>query len=273
MICCVAVPATALQGAATSAATPDGFGPALDQTAALRDSQAAVGRKIGDYTLLDREGRPLRLSHYRGKPLLVSFIYTGCFRVCPTTTRSLQRVVLAAQAALGEGKFKVISIGFNQPADSPQALSYFAKQYGINSPDWDFLSPPASIVPELTHDFGFSFAATQAGFDHLLQLSVVDADGRIYRQIYGEDYPADKLIEPLKQLIAGAPVADTTKLSSIIERVRLLCSVYDPATGTYRVSYGLVLEIAGGVTFLVWIIWFFVSEWLMRRRLNRRLST
>ena len=101
---------------------------------------------------------------------------------------------------------------------------------------------------------------------------MVDANGRIYRQIYGEDYPADKLIEPLKQLIAGTPVADTTKLSSIIERVRLLCSVYDPATGTYRVSYGLVLEVAGGVTFLVWIIWLFVSEWLTRRRLNRRLT-
>ena len=265
---CAIAPAVALESALPGAAV--GSAPALDQTAALRASQAAVGHTIGDYTLLDREGRAVRLSSYRGKPLLVSFIYTGCFRVCPTTTRSLQKVVLAAQAALGEGKFKVISIGFNQPADSPQALSYFAKQYGINSPDWDFLSPPASIVPQLTRDFGFSFAATPAGFDHLLQLSVVGADGRIYRQIYGDDFPADNLIEPLKQLIAGAPVADTTALSSIIERVRILCSVYDPVTGTYRVSYGLVLEIAGGVTFLLWIIVFFLNEWLMRRRSARR---
>ncbi len=268
MFHCVTVPAAALERAVPGAvvAPPS----TLDQTAALRASQAAVGHTIGDYTLLDREGRAVRLSSYRGKPLLVSFIYTGCFRVCPTTTRSLQKVVLAAQTALGEGKFKVISIGFNQPADSPQALSYFAKQYGINSPDWNFLSPPASIVPELARDFGFSFAATPAGFDHLLQLSVVGADGRIYRQIYGEDYSADKLIEPLKQLIAGAPVADTATLSSIIERVRILCSVYDPVTGTYRVSYGLVLEIAGGLTFLLWIIGFFLNEWLMRRRAARR---
>ena len=268
MFHCATVAAAALEGAAPGAAVAPAS--TLDQTAALRASQAAVGHAIGDYTLLDRAGRAVRLSSYRGKPLLVSFIYTGCFRVCPTTTRSLQKVVLAAQAALGEGKFKVISIGFNQPADSPQALGYFAKQYGINSPDWDFLSPPASIVPQLARDFGFSFAATPAGFDHLLQLSVVGADGRIYRQIYGDDYPAGTLIEPLRQLIAGAPVADTATLASIIERVRILCSVYDPATGTYRVSYGLVLEIAGGVTFLLWIIGFFLNEWLMRRRSARR---
>jgi protein SCO1/2 len=266
IFCCVAAPAAALEGAAPA------FGPTLDQTAALRSSQAAVGRAIGDYTLQDREGRAVRLSSYRGKPLLVSFIYTGCFQVCPTTTRALQLAVSVARDALGDGRFNVISIGFNQPADSPQALKSFAAQYGINSPNWEFLSPPAAIVPDLARDFGFGFVATAAGFDHLLQVSVVDAEGRIYRQIYGEDYSADYLTEPLKQLITGAPVADATNLSAILEQVRILCSVYDPRTGKYRVSYGLVLEIAGGATFLLWIVWFFLNEWLARRRAARRAS-
>jgi protein SCO1/2 len=268
----VAVPAAALEGAAPGAAVGPAFAPALDQTAALRASQAAVGRAIGDYTLQDREGRAVRLSSYRGKPLLVSFIYTGCFQVCPTTTRTLKKAVSVAREALGDGRFNVISIGFNQPADSPQALKSFAAQYGINSPNWEFLSPPAAIVPHLARDFGFGFVATAAGFDHLLQVSVVDAEGRIYRQIYGEDYSADYLTEPLKQLITGTRVADATSLSAILEQVRILCSVYDPRTGKYRVSYGLVLEIAGGATFLLWIIWFFLNEWLTRRRSARRSS-
>ena len=270
--CCVAVPAAALEGAAPGAAVAPAFAPALDQTAALRASQAAVGRAIGDYTLQDRDGRAVRLSGYRGKPLLVSFIYTGCFQVCPTTTRALQKAVSVARDALGDGRFNVISIGFNQPADSPQALKSFAAQYGITSPNWEFLSPPAAIVPALARDFGFGFVATAAGFDHLLQISVVDAEGRIYRQIYGEDYSADYLTEPLKQLITGAPVADATNVSAILEQVRILCSVYDPRTGKYRVSYGLVIEIAGGATFLLWIIWFFLNEWLVRRRAARRAS-
>ena len=58
----------------------------LDQKAALSASQAMIGTTPGDFAFLDREGRPVRLSQYRGKPLLVSFIYTGCFQVCPLTT-------------------------------------------------------------------------------------------------------------------------------------------------------------------------------------------
>lgn len=270
--CCVAFPAVASADVAQGVTITPVFAPALDQTAALRASQAAVGRTIGNYTLRDREGRPVSLSGYRGKPLLVSFIYTGCFQVCPTTTRALQQAVSVAQDALGEGRFNVISIGFNQPADSPQALKSFAAQYGISLPNWEFLSPPAAIVPELARDFGFRFVATAAGFDHLLQVSVVDAEGRIYRQIYGEAYSADYLVEPLKQLIMGVPVTDGASFSSIAERVRILCSVYDPRTGKYRVSYAVVLEIAGGVTFLLWLIWFFLNEWLMRRRPKRRLG-
>jgi protein SCO1 len=270
LMCCASGNATAHEAAVSGTLTPPGFGPALDRTAALRGSQAAVGHAIGDYTLRDREGKPVRLSSYRGKPLLVSFIYTGCFQVCPTTTKTLQKAVSVATDALGAGRFNVISIGFNQPADSPQALKSFAIQYGINSPNWEFLSPPAAAVPDLARDFGFSFVATPAGFDHLLQVSVVDAQGRIYRQIYGDDYSADYLIEPLRQLIVGAPVSEARNLSAILDQVRILCSVYDPRTGKYRVSYGLVLEIAGGATFLLWIIWFFLSEWLARRRLTRQ---
>ena len=269
--------ALALLGCVTgSAAALDGPAPALspmlNQTTALRASQAVVGRTIGDYTLQDREGRAVRLSSYRGKPLLVSFIYTGCFQVCPTTTRALQQAAAVARDALGDNRFNVISIGFNQPADSPQALKSFAAQYGIKSPNWEFLSPPAAMVPALARDFGFEFIATAAGFDHMLQVSVVDAEGRIYRQVYGEDYSADYLTEPLRQLITGNPIADATSLSAILEQVRILCSVYDPRTGKYRVSYAIVLEIAGGATFLLWIIWFFLDEWRTRRRSARRAS-
>ncbi len=270
IFCCVAVPAVAREAAAAGAAVAPAFAPTLDQSAALRASQAAVGRAIGDYTLQDREGRAVRLSSYRGKPLLVSFIYTGCFQICPTTTRALQQATSVARAALGDGRFNVISIGFNQPADSPQALKSFATQYGINARNWEFLSPPAAVVQDLARDFGFDFVATAAGFDHLLQVSVVDAEGRIYRQIYGEDYSVDYLIEPLRQLITGTPVADTASLSAILEQVRILCSVYDPRTGKYRVSYGIVLEIAGGATFLLWILWFFLNEWWTRRRAAKR---
>lgn len=258
--------------AALSMAVMQPASASFDPNEALRASQAVVGQMVPDYTLLDREGRPVKLSDYRGKPLLVSFIYTGCFQICPATTRSLLAAVKVAYAGWGPNQFNVISIGFNQPADTPQALKSFAAQNGINFPNWEFLSPPATIVSDLTNRFGFAQVATASGFDHLLQVTLVDAQGRIYRQIYGENFAGDMLGEPLKQLITDSPVANQISLSAIIDRVRILCTVYDPVTGEYRIKDGLVLEIAGGITFLIAVVWFFLIEWRKRRAGARSLA-
>jgi len=236
----------------------------LDRGKALHASQAVIGQRIGEHTLLDREERPVRLSSYRGKPLLVSFIYTGCFQVCPTTTRSLQETVQGLQKTLGSNQFNVVSIGFNQPADSPQALKAFAAQYQINQPNWEFLSPSLSTVGPLARDFGFVYEATPAGFDHVLQVSLVDADGRIVRQIYGESLAPAELGEPLKLLLSGAPAGPTMRLDDLMDRVRILCTVYDPKTGEYRVDYTLPIQVAGGLTFFVIMLVFLLNEWRSR---------
>lgn len=255
-------------GQALAAPTPV----TLDQAAALRASQAVVGKTVGDFTLLDRDGKPVRLSRYRGKPLLVSFIYTGCFQVCPLTTRALQSAIESGRDIFGTGQFNIVSIGFNQPADSPQSLKAFARQHRIDAPNWELLSPHASIVEPLTREFGFQYLATPAGFDHVVQVTLLDAQGRIYRQIYGEKLSAADLGEPLAQLLRNAPMPQAFRFDDLIDRVRILCTDFDPATGRYRFKYGLLLEVAGGLTFALAMAWFFFAEWRARRRtrLNMR---
>lgn len=238
----------------------------LDREQALRLSQEAIGRKISDHTLLDREGRPVRLSSYRGKPLLVSFIYTGCFQVCPTTTRSLQETVQGLQKVFGPNQFNVVSIGFNQPEDSPVALKAFAAQHQINQPSWEFLSPSMSTIGDIAKEFGFVYAPTPAGFDHVLQVSLLDANGRIVRQIYGESIKPAEIGEPIKLLLSGTPVEPATMLDDVMDRVRILCTVYDPKTGSYRVDYTLPIQIAGGVTFFILMLVFFFNEWRSSRQ-------
>lgn len=244
----------------------------LDQAAALRLSQSVVGNKVSNFTLLDREGRPVQLARYRGKPLLVSFIYTGCFQACPVTTRSLQSAIDGGRSVFGTHQFNVVSIGFNQPADSSQALKSFARQFRIDAPNWEFLSPDASIVAPLTREFGFSYQATPAGFDHVLQVTLLDAQGRIYRQIYGEEPNADAIAEPLRQLFNSASVSQPLRLEDLVDRLRILCTVYDPKTRQYRVKYDLLLEVAGGVTFALAMIWFFLAEWRTQRQVRRKRS-
>ena len=236
----------------------------LDNKAAFALSQGAIGKPVGNHVLLDRQGRPTRLADYKGKPLLVNFIYTACFQVCPTTTKNLQKAVENTVGMLGANRFNVVSIGFNQPFDSPQAMKDFAQQHGIHLPNWEFLSPAAAIVDELTRDFGFSFVATTAGFDHLNQVTIVDAEGKIFRQIYGEKFTAADLAEPLKAMITGAPIPpQTSTLAELVDRVRIICSVYDPISGRYRTNYALYFEIAGFISFtffMLWLAWSFMRK-------------
>lgn len=246
--------------------TPHSTVPVLDEQDALRVSRAAIGRQLDEHVLFDRRGGVVNLSRYRGKPLLVSFIYTGCFQVCPTSTRALRDALQPLTQAFGMAGFNVVSIGFNQPADSPSAMRDFAAQHGMNAPNWDFLSPSPASVEALTRDFGFSYVATPAGFDHVLGVTVVDAEGRIHAQVYGDRISAEQLGEPLRQLLRAAPMPERFDLTSLVERVRLVCTVYDATTGRYRYDYGLILEIAGGITFALFMLGFFVHEWRSRWR-------
>ncbi len=255
--------------AALASLTAHASVPALDEREAQRASAAAIGRTLPELTLLDRAGQPVKLSRYRGKPLLVSFIYTGCFQVCPAQTRALLEAVNGLDKTLGPQQFNVVSIGFNQPFDSPQAMRSFAAQHRIQHRNWDFLSPSPAIVDELTRAFGFSFLATPAGFDHVLGVTVVDAEGRIQAQVLGNRLSADKLGEPLRALLRNAPLARESVLAAVVERVRILCTVYDPDTGEYRYDYKLIFEILGGLTFFLSVAIYFLLEWRDRRRARR----
>lgn len=237
---------------------------ALDQVQALRASQAAIGRLVGAHRLVDREGRAFDLTTLRGKPLVVNFVYTGCYQVCPTTTKFLADAIKEARRALGDQSFRVLTIGFNLPFDHPAAMKAYARRLGIDVPGWEFASPDAAAVDDLVREFGFSYAQTPNGFDHILQVTIVDAEGRIYRQLYGDAFALPLLVGPLKELITGTPTP-TASLGDWIERVKLLCTVYDPAAGRYRVNYAVVIEIFVGASILIAGIASLAYEWRKRR--------
>lgn len=234
-----------------------------DYRKALEASQAAIGRSLPAFRFTDHRDQAVDLAQYRGKPLVVSFIYTGCFQACPVATQFLAKAVGEARRALGEDSFQVISIGFNQPFDTPQAMASFARQNRIADPRWSFLSPDMASVPALTDAFGFSYEATPKGFDHVTQVTIVDARGVVYRQVYGENFDLPMLIQPLKELLSGQ-ASEYLSLGNVWEKVKLYCTVYDPFTGRYRLDYSLFFEIFAGLTTLAAI------GWVVARELRRR---
>jgi len=237
---------------------------AFDEKLALKESQAAIGRQIGNYKFIDSNNREVRVADLRGRPLVVNFIYTGCFQICPATTQFLASAVKQAERSLGPGTFRVATIGFNLPVDDPASMRAFARKYGIESPNWLFLTPQADTLEALTRDLGFRYAATAAGFDHLLQVSILDAEGRVYRQVYGDAFEAPLFVGPLLQLAQNAPVAQGS-LEGAWEKFKLLCTVYDPAAGRYRVNYVVLIEILVGASVMLGGIGFVLWEWRRRK--------
>lgn len=241
---------------------------ALQPAAVLRVSQSAVGRSVPAVVLRDTEGVSFRLSDLKGKPLLVNFLYTGCFQVCPTSVRTLKAAVDAARDALGSERFRVVSIGFNVPADTPEALASFARTQGVRTPGWRFAAVDEAARDALVEAFGFSYAWTPKGIDHVAQVTVVDADGRIYRQVYGDAFALPALVEPLRQLLTGR-AEEASGLPGWLDRVRLLCTIYDPASGRYRIRYSLLFELAGGLLGLGAMAVYYLHE-LRRTRAAER---
>ncbi len=234
------------------------------EKAALALSQSVIGKSVAEHEFTDSEGRRVRWSQFRGKPLVVSFVYTGCYEVCPTTTKFLIKAIASAQQTLGQESFHTLTIGFNLPFDHPVAMKNFARRQGADLPAWSFLSPDAATLEQLLRDFGFSYAQTAKGFDHVIQVSIVDPEGRIYRQLYGDSFDLPLLIGPLKDLVTGVR-SEGTSFGDWLERVRLLCTVYDPSAGRYRLNYAVVIEIFVGASVLLLGAASLLHEWRRRR--------
>jgi protein SCO1/2 len=254
------VAAATLVAAAALASPPDLELPAFDAKIALQASQAAIGKTLPDLAFTDQQGKPRRLAEFRGRPLIISPVYTSCFDVCPTTTTYLKKVVEMARVVLGPGSFSVLTIGFDTANDTPERMHEFAAARGRFPSDWVFGSADEAATRTLLAALGFTYAPTSRGFDHLIQATIVDAGGVVYRQVYGQEFEPPQLVDPLKRLMLGQRAGEDT-LEAMIEGVRLFCTVFDPKSGRYRFDWSIVLSAIIGVMCFTGIAVFLWRSW------------
>ena len=235
-------------------------------TRAIEVSQAARGNTVNDMELIDVRGQTHRLQDFFGKPLVISLIYTSCSHSCSTTTHHINRVVQVTRDALGDESFTFLSIGFNYPADTPEAMAHYARRHGVTDPNWHFMSSrKPEELKQLMQDLGFIYQPSPRGLDHTVQVTVIDQDARVYRQVYGETFSTPLLVEPMKDLVLGRPQPDDSALTVLSNRVRLFCTSYDPKADRYYFDYSLFVGIAIGIIVLgTTMVWMGVE--LFRRR-------
>lgn len=239
------IPAAGIALSAILAVANATAGPSLDDAEALRASQAAIGRSLEGYRLTAAGGRTFTLDELRGRPLVLSLVYTSCYHVCSGLTLHLRDTVKVARDALGADSFSVVTVGFDTANDTPERMRLYARERGIDERGWYFASADAATLQRLVRDVGFTYFASPKGFDHITQTTLVDARGRIVLQVYGEGFAPPSLVEPLKKLVWGVGV-DRPGLAGLLNRVKLFCTIYDPASGRYRFDYSLIVEIVAG---------------------------
>ena len=226
---------------------------------AIARSQAAIGRPVAGFAFTTGDGRRLAIEEFRGKPLLVTLIYTSCADVCPAVIESLAAAAAAADDQLGADSYRVLTIGFDTASDTPDRMRSFARARGVDKANWVFAAADPGAVDRFAEAVGFSYFASAGGFNHPAQVTLIDRDGRVYDQVYGGSFDPPALIEPLKRLIfCGA--RPLFSLSCLGDRIKLFCTVYDPRTGRYYFDYSLFVTILIGAFCLAGALWFLVRE-------------
>ncbi len=253
---CVALPSPA---PAQTAPNP------FDEQAALAYSQAAIGRSVSPHAFLDDAGKGVNLGDFRGRPLVLNLVFTACSTTCPVIVQSLHRSVQIANGALGPDAFSVVTIGFDTDRDTPEQMRAFRADQGVRLANWSFLSADAATIEALSAEVGFIYFPSPRGFDHLTTTTILDADGKVFRQVYGDAFEPPAVVEPLKDLVWGR-FSPVTGLEGAWNRIRLLCTLYDPKNDRYRFDYGIFIGLIAGLVCLGGIAVVLARAWLATRR-------
>jgi len=241
----------------------------FDERGALAYSQATIGKAVSDHRFLDTTGAPVSLADFRGKPLVLNLIFTACSTSCPIIVQTLHRSVRIANGALGPGDFHVVTIGFDTDRDTPEQMRAYKADQGVRFPNWTFLSTDAATIEALSQEVGFIYFPSPRGFDHLTTTTILDAEGTVFRHVYGDAFEPPSLVEPLKDLVWGrfSPVTD---VESLINRIKLICTIYDPNSDRYLFDYSIFFGIFAGIVSLGGIGFVLLRAWLGGRRRSAR---
>jgi len=170
-------------------------------TRALREDTASRGRsayrEIGEtmpgFTLLDQHGNLVQAGRFRGKVVMLNFIYTRCPfpEMCPLATSKMKRAGELAGKA-GVGNLELVSISLDPEHDTPAVLAEYMRANAIDGAHFTLLTGPREAVSDLLTQFGI-LAKLEGGIvRHTLATLLIAPDGRILHRADGNAWePAD----------------------------------------------------------------------------------
>ena len=158
---------------------------ALPEPAVSANPALTVIARAPDFALRDTQGSTVRLSDYRGRVVLLAFVFTTCPGVCPLISRQMS----ALQAGLKEaGLFgkqaNLLSVTVDPETDTAKVLAEYAQKFDADSAGWRFLrETPAKTKPVLKAYDEWTRLLPKGEIDHPARVYLIDQKANI-REIY-----------------------------------------------------------------------------------------
>ncbi len=169
------------------------------------------GDAVPDFKFLNQSGKHIAIGQFKGKVLLVTFIYTRCPLpdFCPRMSQNFAKVdkALAADPAL-YAKTHLLSISFDPEYDTPAVLRSYGGAYTGNYTQenfkhWDFAAP--SPADQESVDKFFDIGVTPEkdhSITHSLSTVLIGPDGKVFQWYPTNDWTPEQVLGDIKRLAA-----------------------------------------------------------------------
>jgi protein SCO1/2 len=170
------------------------------------------GELVPDFSFTNQNGRTVSFKQYRGKILLVTFIYTRCpFQdYCPRMSNNFAQIYsqLTGDRKLAEHT-RLLSVSFDPEYDKPKVLRDYAYSVAHTHDSklferWEFAAPRPADLPEIADFFGLVYKPEGGLITHSLSTTVIGPDGKIVSWYHGGDWQPSDLIKDATRVMDNA---------------------------------------------------------------------
>lgn len=137
------------------------------------------GRPAPDFHLVDQNGKPVSLSQFRGKTVILTFLDPVCWWDCPLQAAEMAGVdqLLGPYAKSVE----LVAVAGNPTVHSVSALSAFDRARGLNHiPNWVFATGSTATLEQIWQAWGYQVTPATDGMDpHSDLFYLIDPQGRL----------------------------------------------------------------------------------------------
>ncbi len=175
---------------------------ALRQDTTIRGKRAyrEVGENLPDFALYDQTGAVVSASRFRGRQIVLNFIFTRCpvATMCPAATERMRQLQQQAREA-GVTNLELVSITLDPEYDTPGVLKEYALTRGIDTSNFSFLTGPESAIKDLLTQFGVIAQFDGSILQHTLATLLINENGRIVHRADGSRWNIEEFVEKMKR--------------------------------------------------------------------------